>query len=208
MMRNLLPQREKYLVNFANSVYDEFRRQKYGIQSCRKSGKLWMDEIRKDLVNYQYTDDGGALCEVSIQQMGWLPVYYPTHDESCDYQPPWMNTSRYQIHRCNRGPSSIGMSYADNNGSANIIEVNAGGCITRINVNPSITINNGTSFTYAQNCSDPQAVWYINHNLGYTPNVWTEDCDGNDISGTLAVVNSNTISITFSTAQAGTAHLS
>jgi hypothetical protein len=100
------------------------------------------------------------------------------------------------------------MSYADNNGSANIIEVNAGGCITRINVNPSITINNGTSFTYAQNCSDPQAVWYINHNLGYTPNVWTEDCDGNDISGTLAVVNTNTISITFSTPQAGTAHLS
>jgi hypothetical protein len=210
-MRNLLPQREKYLINFADSVYDQYLKQKYGIQSCRKSGKLWIDELRKDIANYQYVDDGGALCQVSIQQMGWLPVYYPSYDDSCDYRPPWCDVSKYQIQRCSApSSSSVGMSYAGNGGSANLIEVNSGGCITRININPSITINNntGTAFTYAQNCADPQAVWYINHNLGYTPNAWTEDCDGNDISGTLAVVNSNTITITFSTAQAGTAHLS
>lgn len=209
-MRNLLPQKEKYLINFANSVYDEYRQMKFGIQSCRNTGELWLNEMRKDIVEYQSNDDGGALCQVSIQHMGWLPVYYPTHDESCEYRPPWMDVSKYQIQRCNRGPQGIGMSYAGNGGSANLIEVNSGGCITRININPAITINNttGTAFTYAQNCAQPATVWNINHNLGYTPNAWTEDCNGDDISGTMAVVDANTITITFSTPQAGTAHLS
>jgi hypothetical protein len=209
-MRNLLPQREKYLVNFANAVYDEYLKQKYGILSCNRSGKLWLDEIRKDIAEYQAREDGGALCEVSIQHMGWLPVYYPSIDESCDYQPPWCDVSRYQIQRCSRGPQSIGMSYAGNGGSANIIEVNSGGCITRINVNPSIIINNntGTAFTYAQNCAQPAAVWYISHNLGYTPNVWVEDCTGCNADGILNVIDANTITITFSEPIGGIAHLS
>jgi hypothetical protein len=102
------------------------------------------------------------------------------------------------------------MSYAGNGGSANLIEVNSGGCITRININPAITINNAgtSSFTYAQNCAQPALVWYIAHNLGYTPNAWTQDCTGANISGTLQVVDANNITITFSTPQAGTAHLS
>lgn len=209
-MRNLLPQKEKYLINFANSVYDEYRQIKFGIQSCRNTGELWLNEIRNDIVEYQSNDDGGALCAVSIQHMGWLPVYYPSNDESCEYRPPWCDVSKYQIQRCNKGPQGVGMSYVGNGGSANLIEVNAGGCITRININPAITINNntGTAFTYVQNCADPQLVWYINHNLGYTPNVWVEDCDGCNADGVIAVVNSNTITITFSSPIGGTAHLS
>ncbi len=209
-MRNLLPQKEKYLMNFANSVYAEFQRMKYGIQSCRNTGDLWLNEIRKDIANYQSNDDGEALCQVSIQHMGWLPVYYPTHDKSCEYRPPWCDVSKYQVQTCSTGPTGIGMSYVGQNASANLIEVNSGGCITRININPAITINSGggTAFTYTQNCNNPQAIWNINHNLGYTPNAWTEDCNGNNISGTLAVVNTNTITITFSTPQAGIAYLS
>ena len=201
---------EKYLINFANSFYDEFRQIKFGIQSCRNTGELWLNEIRNDIVEYQSNDDGGALCAVSIQHMGWLPVYYPSNDESCEYRPPWCDVSKYQIQRCNKGPQGVGMSYVGNGGSANLIEVNAGGCITRININPAITINNntGTAFTYVQNCADPQLVWYINHNLGYTPNVWVEDCDGCNADGVIAVVNSNTITITFSSPIGGTAHLS
>jgi len=209
-MRNLLPQKEKYLINFANSVYDEYRQIKFGIQSCRNTGELWLNEIRNDIVEYQSNDDGGALCDVSIQHMGWLPVYYPSNDESCEYRPPWCDVSKYQIQRCNRGPQGVGMSYVGSGGSANLIEVNAGGCITRININPAITINNTTcaGFTYVQNCADPQLVWYINHNLGYTPNVWVEDCDGCNADGVIAVVNSNTITITFTSPVGGTAHLS
>jgi len=209
-MRNLLPQKEKYLMNFANSVYAEFQQMKYGIKSCKRTGQLYIDEMRKDIVVYQSNDDGEALSQVSIQQMGWLPVYYPTNDDSCNYLPPWHDMSRYQVQTCNGGPRSIGMSYVGQDASANLIEVNSGGCITRININPAITINNSgtSSFTYAQNCADPQTVWNINHNLGYTPNAWTVDCNGNNISGTMQVINANTITITFSTAEAGTAYLS
>ena len=209
-MRNLLPQKNKYLINFANSVYDEFRGMKYGIKSCRKTGNLSLNEMRKDIVEYQSNDDGGALCEVSIQHMGWLPVYYPTNDESCEYRPPWCDVSKYQIQKCNKGPQGVGMSYVGNGGSANLIEVNSGGCITRININPAITINNtgSSSFTYAQNCSQPATVWYINHNLGYTPNVWVEDCDGCNADGVIAVIDPNTITITFTSPIGGIAHLS
>jgi len=209
-MRNLLPRKDQYNIDFANSVYAEMRKIKYGISSCNVNTKLWLADIRREIAEYQSRDDGEALTQVSISHMGWLPVYYPSIDDSCEYRPPWCEVGKYQIPRCARGPQGIGMSYAGNGGSANLIEVNAGGCITRININPAITINNntGTAFTYAQNCADPQLVWYITHDLGYTPNAWTEDCDGNDISGTLAVVDSNTITITFSSPQAGTAHLS
>jgi hypothetical protein len=209
-MRNLLPNKVKYYSNFANLMYSEYRKLKYGINTCKRTGKRYLDEIRKDIVNYQFNDDGEALCQVSINTMSWLPVYYPTNDTSCQYQPPWCDMSKYQIQRCNTGPTGVGMSYVGNGGSANIIEVNAGGCITRINVNPSITIinNTATGFTYVQNCADPQLVWYINHNLGYTPNAWVEDCDGCNADGVIAVVNSNTITITFSSPIGGIAHLS
>jgi hypothetical protein len=211
-MRNLLPQKDKYLMNFANSVYAEFQKMRYGIQSCTSTGELWLNEIRKDIANYQSNDDGEALSQVSVQHMGWLPVYYPTSDESCDYQPPWCDVSKYQVQRCNGGPTSVGMSYVGQNNSANLIEVNAGGCITRININPAITINNntGTAFTFTQPCNQPQTVWNINHNLGYTPNVWAEDCSNPpvNIEGTVHVVDPNTITLTFSSAQAGKAYLS
>lgn len=210
-MRNLLFEKAKYNRNFADSVYDEMRKIKYGIATCRKGGKLWLDEMRKQIVEYQSNDDGEALTQVSIQHMGWLPVYYPSHDETCEYRPPWCDVGRYQIQRCNApSTSAVGMSYVGQGNSTNIIEVNSGGCITRINLNPSIVINNnnGTAFTFTQDCAQPSTIWYINHNLGYTPNVWSEDCSGSNISGTLTVVDANTITLTFSIPQAGKAYLS
>lgn len=204
-MRNLLAEKSKYYKNFANSVYDQFRRIKYGIASC-KGRNLDLDAIRKELVDYQAKDDADALTQVSITTMGWLPVYYPSTDESCDYQPPWCNNG-YQIQSCNRGPSAVGMNYASSTGSTNLIEVNTGGCITRININPAITINNsGTSYTHTQTFLS--TVWDITHNLGYTPNVWTVDENGNNISGTVTVINNNRLTITFSTSVKGTAYLS
>jgi hypothetical protein len=205
-MRNLLAEKSKYYKNFADSVYAEYQKIRYGLQSCKMTGQLYLDEMRKDIVNYQADDDGEALTEVSIQHMGWLPVYYPTHDESCDYQPPWSDMSKYKIHTCYGGPRSIGMSYTNQNTSTNLIEVNAGGCITRINLNPSITINNGANFTHTQTFLS--TTWDIVHNLGYVPNVLTVDENGNNISGTINIVNNNHITITFSSSVKGTAYLS
>ena len=210
-MRNLLFEKAKYDKNFAASVYDEMRKIKYGIATCKKGTKLWLDEMRKQIVEYQSNDDGEALTQVSIQHMGWLPVYYPSYDETCEYRPPWCDVDRYQIQRCNAPrTASVGMSYVNQNTSTNIIEVNSGGCITRINLNPSIVINNNnnSSFVFTQNCANPQLVWYINHNLNIVPNVWAEDCNGDNISGVVDVVNNNTITLTFSVPVAGKAYLS
>ena len=195
-------------MNFANSVYAEFQKIKYGINSCKYLGDKMVNEIRKDIIDHQSNDDGGALCEVSIKYMGWLPVYYP--DVEGEYESPWCDTGGYQIKRCSSGPSAIGLAYVNQGTSTNVIEVNAGGCITKINVNPSITINTtgGGSFVYTQNCADPQTVWNITHNLAMVPNVWAVDCSNNNISGTVAVVNNNQITLTFSTAVAGKAYLS
>jgi hypothetical protein len=195
-MTSLVPQREKYLINFANSMYDEFLKLKYGIASCLKKGEAILNDLRKDIVEYQINDDGGALCEVSIKYMGWLSVYYPDGNGNCEIK-------RYS------SPSSIGLAYVNQSTSTNVIEVTAGGCITKINVNPSITINTGGgAFVYTQNCGNPQTVWHIVHNLGIVPNVWAADCNNNNISGTVAVVNNNEITLTFSTAVAGKAYLS
>lgn len=60
-MRNLLPKKEKYLVAFANDMYDLYRRQRYGIQSCQKIGNLWLDEIRKDIVMYESNYDSEGI---------------------------------------------------------------------------------------------------------------------------------------------------
>ena len=211
-MRNLLFEKSKYYKNFADSVYDEMRKIKYGIMSCKKSGKLYVDEMRKQIVDYQANDDGEALTQVSINHMSWLPVYYPTTDESCEYRPPWCDVSRYQVQRCNTGPKSIGMNYSSQNVSTNVIEVNSGGCVTRINLNPAINITNnygtngGASFIHDQ--INPAIVWVISHNLGYVPNVWAQDTNGTNIDATVTVIDNNTITLTFSTAVAGKAYLS
>jgi len=212
-MRNLLPDKVKYYSNFANSMYAEYRKLKYGIATCKRTGKRYLDQVRKDIVNYQANDDGEALSQVSINTMAWLPVYYPTNDTTCQYQPPWCDMSKYQVQRCNTGPTGVGMSYVGQGNSANIIEVNTGGCVTRINLNPTINITNNTgggpsSFVFTQDCAQPVPIWYISHNLGYTPNAWTIDCTGANISGTMQVINSNTITITFSSPEAGKAYLS
>jgi hypothetical protein len=104
------------------------------------------------------------------------------------------------------------MNYATQNVSTNIIEVNSGGCVTRINVNPSVSITNnygtngGASFIHDQIV--PATVWLISHNLGYVPNVWAVDAGGTNIDGTVTVIDNNSITLTFSTAVTGKAYLS
>lgn len=56
-MRDLLPKKEQYLMNFANSMYAEFRQMKYGIQTCRRKTKAWLDELRKDIIEYELNPD-------------------------------------------------------------------------------------------------------------------------------------------------------
>lgn len=52
------------------------------------------------------------------------------------------------------------------------------------------------------------STWSITHNLGFYPNVLTQDSAGTTIEGTVTFPSSSTVTITFSVATSGVAYLS
>jgi hypothetical protein len=169
---------------------------RYGISSCKSSEKD-LAIMRKQIVDWQLNEDAGALNETSIQFQTWLGV---TYDDVIYSQggTGYINTG-------STGPS-IGFNYMDNGVNQNIIQVSAGGCITRINLNPSITVNQNTSHVHNQ--TTPAIMWDITHSLGMIPNVRTEDSNGDDIEGIIEIVNQNQLKIYFTQAISGKAYLS
>lgn len=70
----------------------------------------------------------------------------------------------------------------------------------------NINIVNGAAESFK---FDPAvAVWYINYDLPFTPNVTTTDLAGQEISGVVTYLNASTLSITFSEPVSGWAYLS
>ncbi len=151
MTSSLYSNRDRYIVNFANAYFDEYKKVKYGIKTCRSTGKLWLDQLRYDLIEYSGEEDFCSQCG-------------------------GVDLSRLKIDF----PSGVG-------GCCNVVQ-------------------KGKSFVFTQ---DPAAtVWVIIHNMGYVPNVFMEDLNGNDILGVVAIVNNNEITITFNNPVAGKAYLS
>jgi hypothetical protein len=198
-MRSLLANKVKYYKSFADTVYADYKKLRYGIATCKPTADMDLAMVRKDIVDWQSNEDDGALSDVQIQYQTWLPVEY----DDVLYS---RGGTGYIQTGTPTTPAPFGVSYNYGNGSQNIIEVNAGGCITRINLNPAITINQNTAFEFTQ--ATPATTWDIIHNMGITPNVFTEDTSGNDIEGVIEVVNSNRIKIYFTQAVAGKAFLS
>jgi hypothetical protein len=168
-MTSLLANKDRYIENFADSVYIEYRRLNYGIKSCRPGRKLYLDEIRNDLVGYYDLGDGFTCpdnCSCSS-------CAHPTYATVC----------------------SGGLSYT-------------GGASCQSSCQINTTVNNvfGTSFVFTQ--AEESSVWTIVHNLGYVPNIFTEDETGVDVLGVVSIVNINTVRITFSAAISGKAYLS
>lgn len=64
----------------------------------------------------------------------------------------------------------------------------------------------GTSYEHVQSAAS--ALWVINHNLGYKPNVTIIDTLGRTVIGDLTYPNYNTVLITFTAAFSGSAFLS
>jgi hypothetical protein len=198
-MRSLLANKVKYYKSFADTVYAEYKKLRYGIATCRPTADADLVMVRKAIVDWQSNEDAGALSDVQIQYQTWLPVEY----DDVLYS---KGGAGYIQTGTPTTPAPFGVSYNYGNGSQNIIEVNAGGCITRINLNPAITINQNTAFEFTQ--AIPATTWDIIHNMGITPNVFTEDTNGDDIEGVIEVVNNNRIKIYFTQAVAGKAFLS
>lgn len=204
-MRNLLEGKVNHYTNFADAVFKKYRNIRFGLESCGPGTDLDLASIRKDIVDWQSLEDEDALTAVSINYMGWLPVYYNENDTTVQFTPPAHIDNPYQVYTTN-GSGTLGVNFGyGTDSSTNLIQVNSGGCITNINLNP--VINQGTgSFVYEQ--LTPALVWNISHGLHMIPNVRTETLDGTDIEGTVEVINTDTLRIVFNTPYAGRAYLS
>ena len=62
--------------------------------------------------------------------------------------------------------------------------------------------------SYAHTQGAASSSWVIPHNLGFFPNVTTIDSAGNIVEGEIAYTNSNSLTVSFSSAFSGKAYLS
>jgi hypothetical protein len=205
-MRILLPKKEKYYKQFADSLNRVYRQMRYGIDSCRPDLDADLIDMRKQIVDWQAIEDEGALCQTNINYTTWLPISY-RNDTSVQYDmsndvwgPGYYKSSSADA------PQQVGVGYAYGDGTQNIIEVNTGGCITRINLNPAITINQNSSFVFTQ--QTPATMWDVVHGMNLIPNVRIEDLTGVDIQGVIDIIDNNRLKIYFNQPVAGRAYLS
>jgi hypothetical protein len=206
-MKDFLSKKDKYFCDYADMIMSEFKNIRYGITSTCPNKSVDLTAMRYELALWQSDLDYSALSErVVINYLTWLPVtvQYEDNEGGVGY-----------CYTEQLVPRSIAIQYPINSTTnQNIIEVNAGGCITQISVNPEINIDNSIHNTtgiigaYTHNQSVASALWNITHSLGYPPNVITTDLSGNEISGVVTHIDNNTLTISFSQAVTGFAYLS
>ncbi len=199
-MKNLLPKKAEIYKSYATAVFAKFRQARYGLGKAFPDDYALLAQIKKSVVDWQANDDSGALSDPNIQYKTWLPTQL--YDSELLYE----NKGDGFTYGNPNSPDNLGVFFEYTTGQENIIQVNANGAITRINLNPSITINNNSSYVFSQ--TTPSLMWVINHNMGRVPSVFAEDTDGNDINGVIEVIDSNNLRIQFSSAVAGKAYLS
>jgi hypothetical protein len=201
-MSNVLLYKDRYKEEFADCMVEKYRLSQYGIKCAKSPINCDLAYLRNEILEWAQNEDAGALTQVSVAYMSWLPVTFNGNPAAYigGFSTAGQTSCGGPILPCN-----LGMSYATENGNVNIIDVNVGGCMTRINVNPNITINGGSYQYYIPTADD---TWTINHNLGFVPNVLTTDISGNEISGVVTTATISTIVIEFSEPVSGYAYLS
>jgi hypothetical protein len=203
-MKNYLSDKNNIYLNYADAVYQDFMQTRFGVKGCTPVGNVDLFSARKDLVEWQQNEDNGALTQTSISYITWLGVNYDLEEIEMT------NTGAGYVQTPNpMSPQNLTLQYNYANGeSQNIIEVNTGGCVTRINLNPSIQINHSTTATFVYVQETPAYVWEIEHNLGYSPNVFIQDTNGVDIEGVVDSIDGFILTVSFTSPVAGTAYLS
>lgn len=203
-MKNYLQDKTSIYLQYADAVYTDFMQTRFGVKSCKPTVNADLYSARKDLVDWQQNEDNGALTQTSISYITWLGVNYDLEDIEMT------NTGAGYVQTPNPvSPQNLTLQYNYANGeSQNIIEVNTGGCVTRINLNPSIQINHNTTGAFVFVQETPAYVWNIEHNLGYSPNVFIQDTNGVDIEGIIDNIDAFNLTISFTSPVAGTAYLS
>lgn len=195
-MRNLLPNIVEHNKTFASAVEQLFKSIRYGINSCKTKSSYDQAVIRKHIVDWQLNEDNDALTTASIQYNTWLPVIYEVNTSGTIES----GTSS----QCS--PAALSLGYTYPGGTQNIIDVNSGGCITRINLNPTVNIGGGTA-DYIHTQTVAASTWTITHNLGFIPNVFVLDGSGVELIGSVTSANTTTLILTFSLPVTGTAYL-
>jgi len=207
-MRNLLVEKVKHYKNFADDVYNVFRKVRYGIEPRSGGEEYDVTMIRKELVDWQSNGDNDALTQTSINYYGWLPVNYQSYDESVVYQSSVQDPYKY-LKVMSSNPINVGLSYNyGTNQNQNLIEVNAGGCVTRINLNPAVNINAALPAQYTFHQSTAATTWTITHSLGFIPNVFIMDESGTEMIGVIDTATTTQFVISFTDPVSGYAYLS
>lgn len=200
-MKNLLSKKVEIYKSYATSIFTKFRQKRFGLGKAFPDDYHLIAAIKKEIVDWQANDDAGALSDPNIQYKTWLPT------QLYDSELLFDNTSGAGYRYGNpQSPDSLEVFYEYTDGNQNIIQVNANGAVTRINLNPTININNVSSYIHDQPTAS--LAWNINHNLGKVPSVFAEDLLSNDINGVIEIVDSNNLRILFNTPVAGKAYLS
>lgn len=86
-MTSLFANKDRYIANFADSVYTEFLRMRYGIKSCNPTRKLYLDELRKEILDYHETGNGFVCpgnCSCSRCSGGSCHVPSYSNDSICN----------------------------------------------------------------------------------------------------------------------------
>lgn len=205
-MKNYLQNKTQYYKSFADAMQKKFMQVRFGVKSCSIEQDLQNALLRKEIADWQQNNDGGALTEVSINYMTNFEV---TYDQ--DASTPELDIDSHYggtggvVSNCHSPLRifKVNQVYGDN--SANLVEVNTEGCVTRINLNSNVNIAGG-NFIFNQ--TTPVATWHINHGLHFIPNIYTRNEAGIPIEGVIVPIDQDNIDIQFSSPVAGTAYLS
>jgi len=187
---------------YSDAVYKIFLEERYGIAPCCNSKSIEQIEAEKLLCDWKVMSADNSMSDSQIRYFANLPVYVNSELGTTS------NASEYNY----SGTSSNSASIVYNtglNGLENIVEINAGGSVTRINLNSVINVDNSPTDQYVHEQATPSAVWEIVHNLGFVPgSELLTDLEGNEIEGVTRPIDNNTIRIEFSEPIAGWAYLS
>jgi len=182
--------------NFADAVYKRFRQDRFGITvKFTKDYEKLANKL--DICNWEKLAKENDIDDATVRTISNTAVYY---------NPLVRTGSRTTAPKIN-APIDTNVTYNyGSEGQQNIIEINAGGAITRINVNPLININRNNEYTHEQ--LTPATEWLVVHNFGFIPNVYTTDLQGNEFEGIVVPVDDSTIKIVFTEPVSGYAYLS
>ena len=193
----------KLYIKFANAVQAKFQEERYGITPCCEPKSLEELEMKKDLCEWKALQGSEDLNDTQIRYFANLPIYV---DEK---QGTSSNDSHYRFAGSASNRNATVKYSTGFNGEQNVVEINAGGAVTRINLNPVINIDNTELDKYTHYQEVPSTVWTVVHNMEFVPgNELITDLDGNEIEGVTRVIDLNTIEITFSEPIAGYAYVS